>query len=90
MSKFSKTSYPRQFNHNNFLNSMHQRREKNHPDEEIHQREKTKPDSDVQPLHHLIEKKIEIDPNLLLNGKTYTRAVKNNTHFERASKQGNR
>ena len=47
-------------------------------------------EADSQPLHHLIEKKIEIDPNLLLNGKPYSRGGKNNTHFERVSKQANR
>lgn len=81
MSKFSKTSYPRQLNHNNFLNSMNQRKDKSTPTDESYQPQKTRLDPDTQPLHHLIEKKIEIDPNLLFNGKPYSRGAKNNTHF---------
>ena len=55
MNKFSKTSYPRQHNHNTFLNSRHQRRDKNLPTHDKDpQLGKAKQDPAQQPLHHLL------------------------------------
>ena len=59
MSKFSKTSYPPQLTHNNFLNSMLARKEPSHPEDDYPQHaHKPRLDPETQPLHHLIEKKI--------------------------------
>lgn len=72
MNKFSKTSYSRHFNHESFLNSSHQANERRSEGEEMEgnrNRPKIQESENSKPLQSLIEKKIEIDPSLLLTSK---------------------